>query len=55
MLVYKCDICKKSIKSGADAVTAGVGDFWKSHILCARCGKPVIEFLKKSGLLKKRE
>jgi len=48
MLVKKCDSCKKEINIGEE-ITAGLG--WDRYSLCARCGKPIIAFLRKHKLL----
>lgn len=49
MNVNKCDICKKKVQG--DPVRAGVG-FFKEKDFCLKCGKPVIDFLKKYKLVK---
>jgi len=51
MYVTKCDICKKQIKAG-EKVVAGYGYAFGASEFCANCGKPIITFLKKHGLLK---
>ena len=48
MNLTKCDICKKGIKG--DPVKAGIG-FWVQEDFCLKCGKPVLDFLKKYKLL----
>lgn len=51
MLIHICDICKKEIDRGQ-----GVSVDYDSKIIrysfCEKCGKPVIEFLKKKKLTK---
>ncbi|MEK7128144.1 MAG: hypothetical protein AAB933_01095 [Patescibacteria group bacterium] len=49
MNVRKCDICKKEIKM-EDSVKAGVGYFADKEF-CSKCGKPILDFLKKRKLL----
>ena len=49
MLVRKCDNCNEEIKKGNEEVVAGLG--WPNYSFCARCGKPIIAFLKKRKLL----
>jgi len=49
MLVRKCDNCNEEIKKGNEEVVAGLG--WPNYSFCARCGKPIIAFLKKCKLL----
>jgi len=49
MLVKKCDKCKKEIKGRDEAVVVGLG--WPEFAFCARCGTPIIAFLKKQKLL----
>lgn len=47
MLVTKCDFCKKIVKD--NAMIAGVG-FHRVE-LCEKCGKPVLNFLKKNKII----
>ena len=49
MRILKCDLCKKKIKR--EPVTAGVG-FLSRVELCEKCGKPIINFLKKNKVIK---
>ena len=49
MNVSKCDICKKKITGYP--VTAGV-DFFHGKDFCLKCGKPILDFLKKHKLIK---
>ena len=49
MNISKCDICKKVIKE--DSVRAGFG-FFQAKDFCLKCGKPVLDFLKKHKLIK---
>lgn len=48
MLIRKCDCCKKEIQIGEE-VAAGLG--WDRYSLCARCGRPIVTFLKKRKFL----
>lgn len=50
-LVFKCDLCRKEIKDLV--VTVGYGHSFGGYNLCGKCGKPVINFLKKKKLIKK--
>jgi len=52
MHVKKCDICKKSIKGFP--IRAGA-DFFSDKDFCSKCGKPILDFLKKHKLVKKEE
>ena len=52
MHVKKCDICKKNIKGSP--IRAGA-DFLSDKDFCLKCGKPVLDFLKKHKLVKKEE
>jgi hypothetical protein len=49
MRVNKCDFCKKIIQYD-NMVSAGVG-YSKSVELCEKCGKPVLDFLKKNKVI----
>jgi len=53
MLIRKCDICKrksrKAIKKGDQEIVVMMG--WPQFSFCARCGRPVLAFLKKRKLL----
>jgi rRNA maturation endonuclease Nob1 len=44
MYLKKCDICKKQIKGYP--IRAGAG-FLSEKDFCLKCGKPVLDFLKK--------
>jgi len=48
MYVTKCDICKK--KLGMERIKAGVG--LNDKDFCLKCGKPILDFLKKHKLIK---
>ncbi len=50
MFVYKCDLCKREIKESKEMVTAGIGH-GSGYSLCARCGKPLLAWLRKRKLL----
>jgi hypothetical protein len=52
MNVKKCDICKKSIEG--HPVRAGA-DFFSDKDFCSKCGKPVLDFLKKHKLVKEEK
>lgn len=54
MIIYKCDNCKKDIKEKDGAVSAGFGDGWRTHLFCAKCAKPVADFLNKHGFGKNK-
>lgn len=50
MMIHKCDICKKVIKG--EAVRVGYERFsLLGSEICAKCGKPVLEFLNKHKLI----
>jgi len=46
--VTKCDICGNKLKG--DSVRAGIGLF-REKDFCFKCGKPILDFLKKYKLL----
>lgn len=48
MNVTKCDICKKKLEGYP--VRAGIG-FFTGNDFCPKCGKPILDFLKKYKLL----
>jgi len=50
MRVLKCDFCKKVIKNNR-SVVAGFGYLYTVD-LCEKCGKPIINFLKKKKVIK---
>ena len=52
MNVHKCDICKKKVEM--DSVKAGVGYFADKEF-CLKCGKPILDFLRKNKLLKEEK
>jgi len=52
MTILKCDLCKKIIKK--EPIRAGFG-FLSRVELCHKCGAPVLEFLKKTGIIKMSE
>lgn len=52
MIVKKCDICKKKIKGYP--VKAGE-DVFSDKDFCSKCGKPILDFLKKHKLLKEEK
>ena len=52
MRVIKCDLCKKKIKG--EPVTAGIGFFPKIE-LCEKCGAPILKFLRKHRVFKKKQ
>ena len=49
MRVLKCDFCKKNIKG--EPITAGIG-FLSGVELCEKCGKPILNFLRKNEIIK---
>jgi len=49
--IIKCDICKKKLQG--DPVKAGVG-FWSNKDFCQKCGKPILDFLKKYKFIKEK-
>ena len=51
MYVIKCDLCKKKIKN--EPIMAGVGLFPRIE-LCKKCGKPILNFLRKYKLIDKK-
>jgi DNA-directed RNA polymerase subunit RPC12/RpoP len=50
MLTYRCDKCKKDIADKKEMVVAGKGNF-ADVMLCAPCGKPILRFLTRKGLI----
>jgi len=52
MNISKCDICKKRLKD--KPVRAGMG-YFTGNDFCLKCGKPILDFLKKHKLLDKEE
>jgi DNA-directed RNA polymerase subunit RPC12/RpoP len=50
MTIYKCDICKKEIKDTDKEISIFYRMF-RSYSLCAKCGQPVINYLKKNKLV----
>lgn len=51
MFIYKCDMCKKEIKDRESKVAISYGLSLSNGQLCHKCGKPVIDFLRKSRLI----
>lgn len=52
MNIRKCDICKKNLQD--DSVRAGLGLF-QAKDFCLKCGKPVLDFLKKHKFIKEEK
>jgi len=52
MNIHKCDICKKKVEM--DSVKAGVG-YFSDKEFCLKCGKPIVDFLKKHKLIKEEK
>ena len=52
MYVMKCDICKKKLKD--DPIRAGFG-YFVGNDFCSKCGKPLIDFLKKHKFINKEK
>ena len=52
MNINKCDICKKKLKD--ISVKAGVG-YFSDKDFCLKCGKPILDFLRKHKLLNKNK
>ena len=50
MNIKKCDLCHKIIKKDDKTVIAGFGWIQGSE-LCEKCGKPVLDFLRKKKLI----
>jgi hypothetical protein len=50
MTIDKCDICKKQIKNKEERIYASQQWLLSSHLFCAKCGKPILNFLKRQGL-----
>lgn len=48
MNLTKCDICGKKLKD--KPVRAGIG-YFVGNDFCSKCGKPILNFLKKHKLL----
>ncbi len=55
MHIYKCDICERELKNEEERVTFGHNSMFASHLACVDCGKPVLAFMKRHGLLEKEE
>ena len=51
MHITKCDICKKQIKEEPIIVGA---NYWEKKELCEKCGAPILRFLKKHKLIKRK-
>ena len=49
MILYKCGNCKKNIPNEDGVVSAGFGPIFRTKIFCAKCAKPVADFLNKHG------
>ena len=54
MLVYKCDRCKKVIRSNKDKVRVDYSKELKFFYFCDKCAASIIEFLKHSKLIEDR-
>ena len=50
MNITKCDICKKNLKD--ESVRAGFS-FFGAKDFCFKCGKPILDFLKKHKFISK--
>jgi DNA-directed RNA polymerase subunit RPC12/RpoP len=50
MLVTKCDICKKEIKSYKEEIGVRPPTGFVNYVFCLKCGKPVVKFLEKNHL-----
>jgi len=48
----KCDLCKKKIKD--KPIIAGIG-FLEGAELCDKCGRPILEFLRKNKLIEDKK
>lgn len=53
MFIYKCDLCKKVIKNKEEMVVAGTRRV-SCFELCAKCGEPIENFLKKKKLINEK-
>ncbi len=53
MNVRKCDVCKKRIKD-SPIIRAGA-DYFSDKDFCLKCGKPILDFLKKHKLVKEEK
>lgn len=53
MLVYKCDLCNKTVKEKDEKVYASVRGMFSGYTFCKDCGKPIKDFLIKKKLIKK--
>ncbi|MFH1287647.1 MAG: hypothetical protein ABII25_03015 [bacterium] len=49
-MLYRCDICKKIIEDKDSKIFAGNDMVCSQHVFCSKCGKPIIDFLKKINL-----
>jgi len=52
MNVKKCDICKKKIEGSP--IRAGA-DFYSDKDFCSKCGKPILDLLKKHNLIREEK
>ena len=52
MNISKCDICGKKLKE--KPVRAGMG-YFVGNDFCLKCGRPILDFLKKHKLLNGEE
>jgi len=52
MYVRNCDICKKKIKGYPIRASA---DLLRDKDFCLKCGKPILDFLKKHKLIKEEK
>ncbi len=51
MLVYKCDICESELDKNKEGIIVGNRGIFSHFSLCDKCGKPIIEFMKKNKLI----
>jgi len=52
VFIKQCDICKKKIKGCP--IRAGADSF-SDKDFCLKCGKPILDFLKKHKLVKEEK
>jgi len=52
-MVLKCDFCKKVIKENKSIKAAYT--YLYSVDLCEKCGKPILNFLKKNKVIKTKD
>lgn len=55
MNITKCDICKKVMKNREGVKIYPQSEIFASFEICAKCGEPVMKFLKNNKLIKDKK